>query len=1298
MRNRILNRVTRKMARSLGRHGRNALLWTLAFSLAATGCNRAHYRRQADIDAHKLIGEKINSEHWNISNYSVFVDPRSRMFDPFAADTPPMPKDDPYSHEFMHEVNGKKGYPSWHASGSIDSVENPTWREFLPLDARGVLRLDTPTVLRLARLHSRPYQQEVEELYLSALDVSFERFRFESQFFAGYSTDYAVRANRGGNVLTANTFNSGRAISGAETSAGGSRGLSMRKSFATGADLVVNFANNLVFNFSGGDTSITLLDFSLVQPLLRAAGRDRILERLTVSERSLLGNVRAMQRYQQAFYVDVMTGRSSANTGPTRRGGVLGGSGLDGFSGLGSSGFGRLNVTTGGGGAQGAGAAQAGGFMGLLQQQLQIRNQELNIKLLRDNLEQLREQLAEERQKPLGATGASQNTKITQLALQVEQSQQALVVAEAQLINALNNFEGQLDTFKINLGLPPDVSIEIVDPMLRDFYLIDDAIEQERQAFRQLRQQVGTTLLELRRYIRDFLVEKNGQTVDIHVLDWNPLLAADLDNLFRQTVDVLAVPKRLTDVHLKGAEQDLAKLRRNVPARKSQLEKLEQAFQQQRKGVDPGELLRLPLAKRDGDGGTAKADAATEIFSPDRVDGVVAELEQNFARLKQSIADTEENLRRFQGQTRELMEAGEGLSPLDRGELANRLLADVNQQFDSLKRDILDLELLQARIRSESLTLTPVELPWQSAVEISYRYRLDLMNARASLVDQWRLIEYNADNLESTLDLVFSGDITNDLNESRLQKSVNTGQIKAGLRFDAPIVRLSERNTYRQTLLEYQQAKRNFYAGLDDIARSLRQTLRTMQTNRLNFELQRLAVSVAARQNNYNNEILQLTQSGGATAARDTVSALSDLLNAQNNFLSIWVNYEVLRRSLDLDLGTMLMDEEGMWIDPGAIGPDHLERMQNAINYDPIDAWESWSDGVTGKPEAMDADNPPRPVVEPDDQAGDDRNGPRMSASPSRATPPGADRRGAHLASPLAAAPAQPLAPANLANQRGESAAAWMGPRTAGSSNSTSLWGGISDSFAGMFSSGPLTVEVPRPNLAPTRGMPSSAATSSAMTPSTMTWSAMTWSAPSPAVASRPGIAHTASAHAARVTDARVTEANGATGSHAVRGNGPGETDPTRPPQTGSKAGAPRTTPSLGGSFESRLPSGSAPAVGGPRPNVPRTVPPSNRVAEEAVNEEAEGVRLASHLEAASPRAATSAASAASAAVAARTALPSKLPTAPTSAGSPAKSASPPPSSASPSTLSVSAPKSSRRRAAGQGPVAGAIEDPNREK
>ena len=60
----------------------------------------------------------------------------------------------------------------------------------------------------------------------------------------------------------------------------------------------------------------------------------------------------------------------------------------------------------------------------------------------------------------------------------------------------------------------------------------------------------------------------------------------------------------------------------------------------------------------------------------------------------------------------------------------------------------------------------------------------------------------------------------------------------------------------------------------------------------------------------------------GVTAARDAVSALSDLLNAQNDFLSVWVNYEVLRRVLDRDLGTMQLDPDGNWIDPGELGAE----------------------------------------------------------------------------------------------------------------------------------------------------------------------------------------------------------------------------------------------------------------------------------------------------------------------------------------------------------------------------------------
>jgi hypothetical protein len=44
------------------------------------------------------------------------------------------------------------------------------------------------------------------------------------------------------------------------------------------------------------------------------------------------------------------------------------------------------------------------------------------------------------------------------------------------------------------------------------------------------------------------------------------------------------------------------------------------------------------------------------------------------------------------------------------------------------------------------------------------------------------------------------------------------------------------------------------------------------------------------------------------------------LLDAQNEFLAIWVNQEALRLNLDLDLGTMQLDGRGIWVDPGAVG------------------------------------------------------------------------------------------------------------------------------------------------------------------------------------------------------------------------------------------------------------------------------------------------------------------------------------------------------------------------------------------
>ena len=113
----------------------------------------------------------------------------------------------------------------------------------------------------------------------------------------------------------------------------------------------------------------------------------------------------------------------------------------------------------------------------------------------------------------------------------------------------------------------------------------------------------------------------------------------------------------------------------------------------------------------------------------------------------------------------------------------------------------------------------------------------------------------------------------------------------------------------------------------DRNSQSLRNTLRIVRLSQFNFELRRSAVQIAISQVDLARLRLEepprpgAAAQFGATTARDLVSALNDLLDAQNDFLSLQVGYDVLRMVLDFELGTMQLDRDGLWVDPGSITP-----------------------------------------------------------------------------------------------------------------------------------------------------------------------------------------------------------------------------------------------------------------------------------------------------------------------------------------------------------------------------------------
>ncbi|MBI1903329.1 MAG: hypothetical protein HYS13_19685 [Planctomycetia bacterium] len=935
----------------------------LLASLAATGCGRDYYRRQADNDAYQIIGCAARDERWAVAQYG--IDPRyeARFFDTYDPDRPPMPADDPEAHKLMHCVDGKEGYQHWHDDGDICEIENPSWRDYLVRDEEGNVVLAMEDAVRLGYVHSRTYQQQLETLYLSALDVSFERFRFDSQFFGGNDTFFTSQGRRrspprGRNELRSDT------------------GLQMRKLMTSGGSLVVDFANSFVWQFTGTntETATSLLSFNLVQPLLRFGGRPVVMERLTRTERILLYNVRSMYRYRQGFFVSIASG-SPAVQGPNRAGGVFGGAGLEGFTGVGGGGFGQVGTATGGasaggaGGAGGAGAAQVGGYLGLLQDQLNIEYLRDRVVAMQGNLEVFKAFEPQNLVDPF----------------QVRSAEQTLSTVESQLLSAVAQYEGTLDQFKNTLGLPPDVKLVIKDDILEPFILQSKELNEVRAEGDRAR----LAILPDIQLVATFA--KHGRTL------WPLPETEPLTELMRPAAGRVRTERERFGAlkNFEGALAELSQARKNilgleeflaglsaaealqqhtaavVPQVDSQMRRWDEALPQRLEGLrhlkweDKAqelqedmktvnadfETIRMRLGQtspwlRDRESVKQQVEATQlpietlenllkasrpnlqKLYDLDeQLEKITAQLnETKDPQLAQQRDELEKNfLEEFARQEQAIVDLSQRLEPAARAlylqgvQPAVDSFARLRQRVYQLADDGSDLGIIEARARLEAIVMPPVRVDEDLAVCLARHHRLDWMNARGAVVDSWRLIEFNADDLESDLDVVFSGDLGT-INDDPFRFRSPTGQLRVGLQFDSPTTRLAERNSYRQALIEYQQARRSYMNYVDGVWNGLRGTLRTIRVNEENLERRREALNLAFEQFDFARLRLfappQLNAQRNPNIANDVVASLQAIQLAQTDFLSVWVNSYVQRMVLDRDLGTMMLDEQGIWVDP----------------------------------------------------------------------------------------------------------------------------------------------------------------------------------------------------------------------------------------------------------------------------------------------------------------------------------------------------------------------------------------------
>jgi len=447
------------------------------------------YVSKADREVECLVEEASSDPRWALPCFTIAQDPRSRYFDPYDEIRPPMPPDDPASHQYMHCIDGKKGWPRWDKNGCRPELENPHWRQRLGEYAEGTeegeVELSLDSAMQVALINSPELRTQLEEIYLSALDVSTERFRFDVRFFGGNLTRFThLGRNRVGG-------DADRVVPGENNTLRTDTDFQISRRFATAGELAVGFANSFVWQFAGpnSESSLSIIDFALAQPLLRGAGRDVALERLTVAERTLLANLRAFRQYQQGFYTNVAVGELGVS-GPQRAGGFFGGTGLTGFTGTGSGGFGGVGQATNfgqapsatggatatGSGLAGGGAGIVGGFVGLLQQLQQIRNSQESLNASLRALRLL------EAHREAGTIDLQQ----------VDQFRQNIETERATLLQAENSLKRSLNSFKTGtLGVPPDLPIALDDSLIRKFQFIDPRMGQLQGRISDFRESFG---------------------------------------------------------------------------------------------------------------------------------------------------------------------------------------------------------------------------------------------------------------------------------------------------------------------------------------------------------------------------------------------------------------------------------------------------------------------------------------------------------------------------------------------------------------------------------------------------------------------------------------------------------------------------------------------------------------------------------------------------------------------------------------------------------------------------------------
>jgi outer membrane protein TolC len=201
----------------------------------------------------------------------------------------------------------------------------------------------------------------------------------------------------------------------------------------------------------------------------------------------------------------------------------------------------------------------------------------------------------------------------------------------------------------------------------------------------------------------------------------------------------------------------------------------------------------------------------------------------------------------------------------------------------------------------------PLEMNVEVATRLALENRLDLRQSIGAVYDAQRQVVLRAEALGAGLTLGGSARFSDTDSDGTIH--FNGGNYAALLDLDLPIERTSERNSYRNSLINLERATRSVQTLEDQVKLSIRSSLRTLLESRTSLKIQAQSVLVAEKRVDSSKLLLE----AGRTEIRNLLEAQDSLLSAQNSLTSAVVNYRLAELELQRDLDLLEVNEQGLW-------------------------------------------------------------------------------------------------------------------------------------------------------------------------------------------------------------------------------------------------------------------------------------------------------------------------------------------------------------------------------------------------